>query len=501
MRLVVLFTFVFTGIHHPMLAQERPNVIVVLADDVGVGDISHYRRNHSDKIIMETPAIDQLAKEGLTFSNAYAPAALCAPSRYAIMTGNHCFRSDYPWGVWGSYQKSPIKEDQLTLGRLMKEAGYQTAFFGKWHLGGDYLRKDDSTTIYRGLRNKPELDVDIRKIVGGGPQSNGFDYSYTFPAGIQAVPYAAYENGIWLPFHEDSKVDFITQKKMTKIKVKLDKLEGLGDSHWNPHRAGPLLVNKAVDFLEKKTTEQPFFLYYCAQAVHLPHTPSDSLNGKKIKGTTPSRHLDMVKELDVQIEMMVATLKRKGIYENTLIIITSDNGGLLRSKTIKSGHQSNDIYRGGKNQPYEGGNRVPFIATWPEKIKANRQSDIPVLGLDIMATLGALTDQNLVQAGLTDGRDLLPIFYDEKKSLSRPFVVTQAGTGKQVMIRKAGWKLIIQTDKKNPSNRDRKPVALFDLKNNATEEEQQNLINSKAHQAKVQELLELYNATRDKDSS
>ncbi|GAL80658.1 choline-sulfatase [Algibacter lectus] len=111
------------------------------------------------------------------------------------------------------------------------------------------------------------------------------------------------------------------------------------------------------------------------------------MNGTKIAGTTPSSHLDMVKELDVQMEMLVDALKKKGVYDNTLIIFTSDNGGLLKPKTIKSGHQSNDIYRGGKNQMYEGGHRVPFIAWWPSQIKANTVSNTPILGIDIMATL------------------------------------------------------------------------------------------------------------------
>lgn len=170
--------------------QEKPNVIVVLADDIGIGDISYYRRLNSKKIIVETPTIDKLAKEGILFTNAHSPAALCAPSRYSIMTGNHSYRSYAPRGVWGCYQKSPIEKNQLTLGLLMQQAGYKTSFFGKWGFGMDFARKDNPNTIYRGLRNKPELDVDITKVIDRGPQQNGFDYSFMYPAGIQAAPYA-----------------------------------------------------------------------------------------------------------------------------------------------------------------------------------------------------------------------------------------------------------------------------------------------------------------------
>ena len=233
-----------------VFAEKKPNVIVVLADDIGVGDISHYRKMHSDQIILETPNIDNLAQTGTVFTQAHSPAALCAPSRYAIMTGNSCYRSPFPWGVWGSYQESPITEEDLTLGRLMQAAGYNTAFFGKWHLGGDYYRKNQPGVIYRGDRSKPQLDVDIRKIIDG-PNQKGFDYSFTYPAGIQAIPYAAYENGEIYPYSEKPvEIGYISQENMSKIGVKLDKLEGLGDLNWDPRNAGPMLAEKGVKYIQ-----------------------------------------------------------------------------------------------------------------------------------------------------------------------------------------------------------------------------------------------------------
>ena len=263
-------------------AQQKPNVIVILADDIGTGDLSYYRKLHSDKIILETPALDQLAREGMIFTDAHSPAALCAPSRYAIMTGNNCYRSYAPWGVWGSYQPSPTKPDQLTLGKVMKNAGYSTAFFGKWGFGSDFYEKNNPTKIYRGNRQKVELDVDISQIAGNGPKQNGFDYSIMFPSGIQNVPYAVYENEKWMPLDANSKIGFISQENMTKIDVVLDKDEGLGDTSWDPHNMGPLLVNKAIDFIKQTDKNKPFFMYYCSLAVHLPHSPSKMLNGKKI---------------------------------------------------------------------------------------------------------------------------------------------------------------------------------------------------------------------------
>ena len=496
MKKNTLFVYCYFVFMAATFAQKKPNVIVVLADDIGLGDISYYREKHSKNIILETPTIDRLASEGMAFTDAHTPAALCAPTRYAIMTGNHCYRSYAPWGVWGAYEPSPIQPNQLTLGSLMKNAGYQTAFFGKWGFGMDFARKDDPNTVYRSPRKEHELDVDISKVIDKGPLQNGFDYSFMYPAGIQAEPYAVYENGVMMPLNENSEIVLITQEKMNKINVKLDKKEGLGDSYWNPYNSGKLLIDKAVDFIENTSSEAPFFMYYCSQAVHLPHTPSDKMNGIKITGTTPSKHLDMVKELDVQMQMMVEALKEKGVYDNTLIIFTSDNGGLLQPETIKSGHKSSDIYRGAKNQMYEGGHRVPFVAWWPSQIKAKTVSDTPILAIDIMATLADVTNQKIEGDNAMDSSSLLPALKGENKQV-HPFLLTQSGTGKQTIIIKDGWKLIMQDDKKGKTDKIRVPIALFNLNENPTENEKDNLINNPKYKSKVDYLFTTYNETRN----
>ena len=478
-------------------AQSKPNIVVILADDIGVGDISHYRKKHSNNIIVSTPAIDNIAREGIVFTNAYSPAALCAPSRYAVMTGNNCYRSNMPWGVWGSYSKSPYKSSDMTLGKLMKNAGYSTAFFGKWGVGMDFYKKNDATNIYRSARKKVELDVDVTQIAARGPKENGFDYSVTFASGIQNVPYVVYEDETWMPIQKDSKIDLITQEKMDRIGVKLDKSEGLGDSNWDPHQMGPLLVNKAVRFIENTPKDKPFFMYYASLAVHLPHTPATSLNGKKIAETTPSKHLDKVKELDVQMEMIIDALKKKGIYENTLFIFTSDNGGLRNRETIASGHRSNDVYRGGKNSPYEGGVRVPLVMSWPNQIKPSSSSDIRVVTLDILGTLAEITNQGLAANEGVDSASLLPILKGEKNRPVHPYLMLQSGTGREGIIIKDQWKLIVSYDKKDKSDATRKPIALFDLEKTPKENEGGNLIHKTKYSSIVEELFTLFNHTRD----
>lgn len=487
---MLLFSLLSSG-------QSKPNVVVILADDIGVGDISHYRKKNSNTIVVSTPTLDKIAREGMVFTNAYSPAALCAPSRYAVMTGNNCYRSYMPWGVWGSYSRSPYKRSDITLGKLMKNAGYSTAFFGKWGVGMDFYKKNDPTKIYRSARKKIELDVDITQIAARGPKENGFDYSITFASGIQNVPYVVYENESWLPIKKDSKIDFISHEKMNRIGVKIDKSEGLGDSNWDPHHMGPLLVNKAVDFIENSTSDKPFFMYYASLAVHVPHAPIASLNGKKIAETTPSKHLDKVKELDVQMEMIVDALKKKGIYDNTLFVFTSDNGGLRRKETIASGHRSSDIYRGGKNSMYDGGVRVPLIMSWPNQIKPSSSSDSRVVTLDILGTLADITNQTLAENEAMDSASLLPILKGEKNKHVHPYLMLQSGTGRQGIIIKDQWKLIVSYDKKDKSDATRKPIALFDLEKNPKENEGGNLIHKSKYSDIVEALFTLFNHTRD----
>lgn len=477
----------------PTPIGNNPNVVVVFADDVGVGDISYYRRLHSGNVIVETPNIDMLANAGVVFTNAHTSAALSAPSRYAVMTGNSCYRSPSPLGVWGAYEESPIKDSDLTLGRFMQSANYHTAFFGKWNLGGDFYRLSNPNQIYRAPRSNRETDVDITRIIDG-PQQKGFNYSFTLPVGIQDQPYAVYENGKMMPLADDSKVTYISQEMMDKIDVKLDKEEGLGDSNWDPHIIGPLLANKAVDYIKSRENEKkPFFMYYCSQAVHLPHTPADELDGVKIKGTTPSLHLDMVKELDVQMGMIIKALKAQNAYENTIFIFSSDNGGLNVGKSRKSGHMSSSIYRGNKNTPYEGGHLVPFIVSWPDKFK-HHDTNEPVLILDIMATLSAVTGRSIAENHALDSYNLIPILTQDENSKSHPFLMTQGGAGQELILIENGWKLIIQSDR-NGMQRD--PKALFDLNTNPQEKENENFVNSPEHKWRIDSMIKKYGEIRD----
>jgi arylsulfatase A-like enzyme len=286
---------------------------------------------------------------------------------------------------------------------------------------------------------------------------------------------------------------------MESIGAILDKKEGLGDSNWMPSKIGPILANKAVNYISKNANkEKPFFMYYCSQAVHTPHMAAGELNGVKVAGTTPSRHLDMIKELDIQVGMMVEELKKQGIYENTLIVFTSDNGGLhVDGDAWNARHEPSSIYRGCKNDPYEGGHRVPFIAVWPNEIKANQVSKTPVLGMDILSTIAAAAQYKIPKNEVLDSYNLLPILKNKEKKHTRNHLMIQGGSQREVIIIEKEWKLIIQIDKKDKTNKKRTPIALFNLKTNDTEDERFNFIYNKKYSKKVKELLEKYSKTRD----
>jgi arylsulfatase A-like enzyme len=488
-----LFLF-FSLVPASLLAQTSlPNVVLVLADDVGPGDLSGYRRLLGQEVIVETPNLDQLMLEGTSFSDGHSPNALCAPSRYAIMTGNNTYHSYAPWGVWGTYKESPIKETDMTLGKLMQQAGYQTAFLGKWHMGGDYYRKGTKEIYRQADRSKPELDVDIRRIVGGGPLKMGFDYSLVLPAGIQNVPYAVYENDAWLPLYPGSVITEVTQQTVKRFGFELDKQDGLGDSNWNAFDIGPLLINKATNYIGSASADKPMFLYYCSQAVHLPHTPTMLLDGQKVRGTTPSAHLDMVKELDVQIGLLVEALKKKGIYDNTLFVFTSDNGGLLRTESIEAGHNSPAIYRGGKNQIFEGGHRVPFVAVWPGRIPAGVVAPDLVSGTDIMATLADITRQSLAPHQGMDSYNFLSTLLGQKDAQTREYLMIQGGTDRKVIFRDGSYKLIMQSDKEGDKIT---PISLFNLEDNVEEKPAGDLISQAMYKDRVNDMLARYTAIR-----
>lgn len=498
-RLIVCFTVCIVGDYvsgHVAAAeatnQGRPNIVLIMADDLGLGDVSHHVRTQMKKEpVIETPAIDSIARESLWFTDGHSATALCSPTRYCVMSGNNNYRSNAPWGVWGTFRETAFKKGDVTLGSVVKDAGYSTGFIGKWHLGGDF-RDLSNGGIYRANDRNEDITgtVDLTKWIANGPRDWGFDYDFTLPCGIQGPIYTAYENNSWYPMRDDSEIVFLNKSNAIHPKDLTSKGEGMGDSGWDAREIGKLISSKAVDFIEANAgKDKPFFLYYCSPMCHVPHCPPAEFDGKKIEGATPSRHLDMILDLDQQVNRIIKTLKAKGVYDNTLIVFTSDNGGLAVDKATRaSGHRVSGGYAGSKNSPLEGGHRTPFFAVWKDHI-APGVTDEPALNQDMLATFAALVGTKIPDGQALDSNNLLPLWTGEGQFKQRDFIVQQAGSGKEVYYRKGTWKLILQS---NLQLSKFDPIALFNLADNPREAKQFNFVKSPEHRTRVEQMRKDY---------
>lgn len=504
-----LFLLAFSGAVLSGLAMaQKPNIVVILADDVGSGDISFYRNHFMDgKPVFETPNIDALAEGGMWLTDAHSSTSLCAPTRYAIMSGKNNYRSMAPWGVWNSYLEGAIKPGDTTIGTVARDAGYASGFIGKWHLGLSFNRLDGKG-YYRGNDEDPNpVPADMMQIASGGPKDLGFTYSYALPTGVQGPLYMAYENEKWAPFTKNSKMICVNRKtakdpvtvtaedkaalKITGPMTISDKGPGMGDSNWDTSKIGGILSSKAVGFINRNANKKPFFLYYCSPEAHRPHMPPAEMDGVKIRGTLPSRHLECVKMLDLEVKRIVDALKQNKVFDNTLIIFAADNGGLTWNVpgTMESGHRPSGNYRGAKSAPHEGGHRVPFIAHWPGMVKAGSFSDELVITHDLMATIAKITGAKLSDKDTLDSTNILPVLTGGKKFNRRDKLIWQAGASCEVMYREDPWKLIIQSN----HNLDKwEPIALFNLEDNLQENEKQNLLNNPEYMGIVDRLFKKY---------
>ena len=472
---------------------QKPNIVVVMADDIGIGDIGFYHQQRTGKRpIVPTPNLDKLIKKGMRFYDAHSPASLCAPTRFSMITGNFSYRNaQRPWGVWQPAMDAGIEPNYLSVARIAKAGGYTTAFLGKWGLGGMWDSWPEEQSAYR------QVDK--------GAQYYGFDYSLELPQGIQSKPYIFYENGQWMKLKADSKLDNIPfeQTKYDEDNHSKNR-EGVGDSNWDPVLAGPILAQKAVNFINQQSkSKKTFFMYYCSQAVHIPHTPAEKLNGKKIAGTTLGRHGDMIKELDAQVGMILKALRKNGLYQNTLFVFTSDNGGLKRDRVlINAGHDSSNGFRGSKGSIYEGGHRVPFIVVWPGIIKPGSESKITIVGQDMVATIASIVGMHIDRSKVLDSANLLPVFKQASKQPLHKYLMHQSQSrgGPYYALREGNWKLILKADKRNSFN-NLKVIGLFDLSVNPFEEKSGNLKDAPEQKARISEMKSKYLELRKEGAS
>lgn len=401
--------------------KKRPNVIYVLADDMGYGDISALNENAGFK----TPNFDQMCKEGLAFHDAHATSAVCTPSRYGILTGRYNWRSRLKYDVMSGYSPALIEDHIMTVGDLFRQNGYKTAAIGKWHLGMDF-ETDETFSFQPDYEACPGVDYSGK--IKNAPTTKGFDYFYGISASLDMAPYIYIENDRFtkMPDHETRN----TGKRFWR--------KGPTAPDFQHEDVLPHLTAKALQVIEENKDE-PFFLYFPLPAPHTPILPSPEFQGK----SGVNEYGDFVLMCDGIIEKINTKLRELGLYDNTILIYTSDNGCSPMAdfnEMLAAGHNPSYVFRGHKADIYEGGHRVPLLVRWPHKIPAGTSCKQIVCLSDFMATMAQLFDVELPESAGVDSISNLPLWLNPDGSSLRKDIIHQSVDG-SLSIRKGNYKL------------------------------------------------------------
>lgn len=398
-------------------AHNPPNVIFILADDLGYGDVQCF--NPEGRI--PTPNIDRLAAEGMKFTHAHTASSVCTPSRYAVLTGRYPWRSDEQAGVLSGFDKPLIDSGRMTVADLFKQNGYYTACVGKWHLGMDWPLKPGFNEIETGW------EIDYSRPIGRGPVTLGFDYFYGISASLDMPPYVFIEN--------DRTVG------IPSVTKKFPWRKGPATTGFEAVDVVPAVTKKAQEVInEQAKKKRPFFLYLALPSPHTPIVPDKMFQGKS--GMT--EYGDYVMETDWAVGQVMKTLDSLQVSENTIVLFSSDNGCtpyIIRKYNVeKLGHYPSYIFRGYKSDIWEGGHRVPFIVRWPDKIRAGTLSEDLVSLTDFMATSAALLNVKLPDNAAEDSYSILADLKGGTSEPARPAIV-YASIGGYFSIQQGKWKL------------------------------------------------------------
>jgi len=424
--LLSLFLFCHCGMQSSSEeTAEKPNVVLIYMDDLGYGDVTCY--NPKSKI--KTPNIDKLAAEGMRFTDAHSPASFCTPSRYSILTGKYCWRSENTSTLQGGYDEPIIQKDEMTLGNLFKKNGYNTAAIGKWHVGMEWTVKNENA-------EQKEENIDFESPLKFTPIDQGFDYYFgTSGCTSDDPPFAFIENKNLLGLPLVPVKDLQVVGDFNRITGEVYYKDVLVAQEWAHEKADTVFTNKAINFIEKQVdNDMPFFVYLPLSLPHIPWLPAEF-----VKGTTgDGPRGDLVALTDYCVGKIVATLTKLNIEKNTIVIFTSDNG----PREGVNGHQSAGELRGYKGSIYEGGHRVPFIVKWPGKITANSKSDELIGQVDLYATLASILGYSLPDNEAPDSYNFTPVLLGQEynKPVREVYVHLYFG------IRKGDWKLIFDLE-------------------------------------------------------
>ena len=439
-KFLLSFFCVLQGFHDS-IAQFLPNIIVIYADDLGYGDLSCYNK----KAAYYTPNLDRLASEGVRFTDSHSPSTICSPSRYGFYSGQQIYRST--GGGGGAFEgpggPSYLKPGTLTIAEMLKQKGYRTGVFGKWHVGLTWVDKNNQV-LKGGFENSLLIDYEKSTPLIDGPNARGFDESFITPNCPNTDPLYIYiENGmVPIPASKRHKTANLPNPGGKWL---WDNDEGWMAPGYNFMEADLIFYDKTRRFItehRKNTPQKPFFAVLSTQIAHAPVLPAPEFNG----ATNAGPRGDFVWELDVLVGRMLALVKDLGIDDNTLILFNADNGAeTVHVNWMRQdyGHDPSGGWRGMKRDAWEGGHRVPFIVRWPGVFQAGLISDQMINTTDIFATVASIVDFKLKDANARDSYDMLPAMLgtQDLKSSIRPYLLTQNFRG-EFQIRQGNWKYI-----------------------------------------------------------
>ncbi|MEO2014141.1 MAG: arylsulfatase [Fuerstiella sp.] len=446
--IVVLFLLAITT---PLSADEsnRPNVIVILADDMGIDSVSAL----NDKLGLKTPAIDQLIREGMSFTDAHSTSAVCSPTRYGVLTGRYNWRSRLKRGIVGKWERPLIQDQRLTLPEMFREHGYDTACIGKWHLGWHWPRKGGGTTNKLG-------EIDFTAAVKGGPCDQGFDYYFG-----DDVPN-------WPPYawRENEKVlgDLTSQMKAGAM---VGVSAGPSVADWDFRAVLAEYSKRWPQYIRDRADQKrPFFLYAPMPSPHTPIAPHEDFRGK----SKVSEYADFLIQTDNAVGEMMRALRETNQADNTVVIFTCDNGTSDKANFAKldaAGIHLNEHWRGWKADAYEGGHRVPFVVRWPGRIEPGSQSEQTITLADIMATCADVVGHELRADAAEDSISLLLTLRGKNVAGRLHELVVHHSVSGHFAVRKGKWKLLLcrgsggwSPPREAVANRqDLPPVQLFNL--------------------------------------